>query len=747
MAAPRGAPPVPHQARAPYLPLTPTVPEPSMFFPSTRSFPAPTNPGSANSSLGPPCSKPPMPTAAPSHQLLRPQSEFSRVFHQTEATVFLQGSDTAQFELLERHVQFNTSEIMGHGRAEQNDHGRDWRGGSRGTRGFPQNTDNQLEAAPVQPVAQKNTDFPAPHHDMATPRLRPLPQYSSSSVTVTTAGADSARAFAELPSVPQENVKGQNQFLCQMAGAPEVEGSPSIPPELMSLLSWQNEQLRRLQDQVQQLLAASPQSQEDQNKQTPPAVSTDSPFTSSSPPLRRCQGDRGSQLASSNSMPNMMPSTASVATNTSSLWPDIQKGLARLREVEEEEDEGDLVIRKSEVMVPREESISQPSIHLDLPEYQDSPSGDRRPANMTSWSSPVLGESVSMYEDLGRQAEAEVVEDQEEVAELYHNILGQVKRLLAKEDNDVASPPPPAPLSLPSAASSQSAPTGAAAPSLKTAASAPPSLSAPPNPRVATLARLKEMGVSFINPSEPQLAEQSVFLPRAQLPTQSVFQGASTDSSLDISSLALKYLDDSQLNNLALRHQQGEAKKQVKWGEQGQSHGTELSMASHQFLARHGLAGSAENDPGTLPSNQVPVSSARQQRNLDQHHRGSEAQVYQGAQYCNQAPATDNRIFPRVPLPPQRQQESHPNNLPNPFPADPIPNQRAYPLPDQRKNAPGLQMAPGPHPQMKPGAQMQVMSSGAEQMRPGPHVQMAAPGTLVDRVLDITAIQQQPKLL
>ena len=42
---------------------------------------------------------------------------------------------------------------------------------------------------------------------------------------------------------------------------------------------------------------------------------------------------------------------------------------------------------------------------------------------------------------------------------------------------------------------------------------------------------------------------------------------------------------------------------------------------------------------------------------------------------------------------------------------------------------------------------MQVMSSGAEQMRPGPHVQMAAPGTLVDRVLDITAIQQQPKLL
>ena len=129
-------------------------------------------------------------------------------------------------------------------------------------------------------------------------------------------------------------------------------------------------------------------------------------------------------------MPSVLPSTASVATNTSSLWPDIQKGLARLREVEEEEEdeEDDLVMRKSEVILPREESISQPSIHLDLPEYQESPTGgDRRPANMTSWSSPVLGESVSMYEELGRQeAEAGVAEDQEEVAELYHNILGQV---------------------------------------------------------------------------------------------------------------------------------------------------------------------------------------------------------------------------------------------------------------------------------------------------------------------------------
>jgi len=684
-----------------------------------------------------------MPTAAPSHQLLRPQSEFSRVFHQTEATVFLQGSDTAHFELLERHVQFNTSEVLGHSRREQDNSSRDWRGIQKGVQSFPTDVnDQQWEAAPVQPVGQRSRDFPAHHHlEMATPRLRPLPQYSASSAAVT----DPART-SEVPLVSQGNVNGQNELLSQTAGAPEIEGSPSIPPELMNLLSWQNEQLRRLQDQVQQLLAASPQGQEGQ--QTPPAV--DSKSTSCSPPLRR--GTRGSQLVSSNSTPSVLPSTASVATNTSSLWPDIQKGLARLREVEEEEqEEDDLVLRKSEVIVPREESISQPSIHLDLPEYQESPSGERRPANMTSWSSPVLGESVSMYEELGRQAEAEVAEDQEEVAELYHNILGQVKRLLAKEDNDAASPPPPPPLSLPSAASSQSAPAEAP-PSRGTSApaSTAPTASAPlPNPRVATLARLKEMGVSFINPSEPQLAEQSVFLPRAQLPSQSVFQGASTDSSLDISSLALKYLDDSQLNNLALRHQQGEAKKQVRWGEQGQSQGTELSMASHQFLARHGLAGPAElglQPTGTLPPSQGPVSSAQQLRNHDQHHQGPGAQVYQEEQYRPQAPTTDNHIFPRVPLPHQGHRQSYPNILPHVSPVDPAPSQRAYPDPGLRRNAPGLQMAPGPHPQMKPGPHLQVLPV-ADQLRPGPHVQMGAPGTLVDRVLDITAIQQQPKLL
>ena len=166
---------------------------------------------------------------------------------QTEATVFLQGSDTAHFELLERHVQFNTSEVLGHSRREQDNSSRDWRGIQKGVQSFPTDVnDQQWEAAPVQPVGQRSRDFPAhQHQEIATPRLRPLPQYSASSAAVT----DPART-SEVPLVSQGNVNGQNELLSQTAGAPEIEGSPSIPPELMNLLSWQNEQLRRLQDQV-----------------------------------------------------------------------------------------------------------------------------------------------------------------------------------------------------------------------------------------------------------------------------------------------------------------------------------------------------------------------------------------------------------------------------------------------------------------------------------------------------------------
>ena len=42
--------------------------------------------------------------------------------------MFLQGSDTAHFELIERHVQFNTSEVLGNSRREQDNPSRARRG-------------------------------------------------------------------------------------------------------------------------------------------------------------------------------------------------------------------------------------------------------------------------------------------------------------------------------------------------------------------------------------------------------------------------------------------------------------------------------------------------------------------------------------------------------------------------------------------------------------------------------------------
>ena len=147
-------------------------------------------------------------------------------------------------------------------------------------------------------------------------------------------------------------------------------------------------------------------------------------------------------------------------------------------------------------------------------------------------------------------------------------------------------------------------------------------------------------------------------------------------------------------------------------------------MASHQFLARHGLAGPAELGIGdqtggleTVASSEGYVGTAQQQRNLNHNHGGPAGR------------RSDDPMFPRVPLPHAASQRVYPD-----------------PVHDEMINLRGLQIAPGPHPQMKPGPHVQVMAD-ADQMRPGPHVQMGAPGTLVDRVLDITAIQQQPKLL
>ncbi len=144
-----------------------------------------------------------------------------------------------------------------------------------------------------------------------------------------------------------------------------------------------------------------------------------------------------------------------------------------------------------------------------------------------------------------------------------------------------------------------------------------------PDPAAATLARLRQLGVSFISPEDlhpassgatapseqaptnpPPLAPHpynSIFLPRAAGLSQSSLwsEDASPDSSLEINSLALKYLDDTQLSRLAEQHRinskatataSTRGEDSLRGNFIGDRHCVDLSLATQEFLQRHGLA-------------------------------------------------------------------------------------------------------------------------------------------------------------
>ena len=113
----------------------------------------------------------------------------------------------------------------------------------------PVDTNGGWESAPVRSGDQR----PPAHYqeEMATPRLRTLPQTSASvpAPHITPVTDLEARSSEVIPS--RGCIVRPPESSSQTGGGPlGVEGSPSIPPELMNLLSWQNDQLRRLQDQV-----------------------------------------------------------------------------------------------------------------------------------------------------------------------------------------------------------------------------------------------------------------------------------------------------------------------------------------------------------------------------------------------------------------------------------------------------------------------------------------------------------------
>merc|ERR1719318_1128892 len=108
----------------------------------------------------------------------------------------------------------------------------------------------------------------------------------------------------------------------------------------------------------------------------------------------------------------------------------------------------------------------------------------------------------------------------------------------------------------------------------------------------ATWDRLKQLGVSFISPSDlVQPAPSSffpytsIYLPQASIPSTTMIS-PSPDTSLAINNLALKYLSDAELGRLAAQHN-----RQAKTPTSHDIRPAEYSLASHQFLARYGLGG------------------------------------------------------------------------------------------------------------------------------------------------------------
>ena len=130
----------------------------------------------------------------------------------------------------------------------------------------------------------------------------------------------------------------------------------------------------------------------------------------------------------------------------------------------------------------------------------------------------------------------------------------------------------------------------------------------------ATWDRLRQLGVSFISPSDlapPSSSANpynSIFLPRADLPSSTMIS-PSPNTSLAINNMALKYLSDTELAQLAGQHSR---QTQVAAAQKGPA---EYSMASHQFLARYGLGAGHAGGQG-----QGGAHQAGGQRQEEQHY-------------------------------------------------------------------------------------------------------------------------------
>jgi hypothetical protein len=121
-----------------------------------------------------------------------------------------------------------------------------------------------------------------------------------------------------------------------------LEESPAVPPEILRVLNWQNEQLKLLQEQVKLLLESSPRlnrSESTLRQESPQQQHQQQHQQLPQHQLLQHQLPQHQQMVPEVANSGRMSST--VATNTSTLWPEIQQGLARLQLIVEQEEEGD----------------------------------------------------------------------------------------------------------------------------------------------------------------------------------------------------------------------------------------------------------------------------------------------------------------------------------------------------------------------------------------------------------------------
>jgi len=627
--APR--PPHPPPASPAIARVLPMVPELSLFMPGQPRQPSSLSPSHPHQpvparqhnqlparqpihhNLVPQSDPPPRPHLPPSHHLV-PQSDFSREFLRSEATLFLSGST----ETPVRRVQFQTDNSPGQVRQAGAEHGYQARPinsavTGHGNQGRPSNP-----AGAGQVAGHSHSDrlrFPD--------QVQQLHRYDfgvQDSLEQNTAQHVKPRSYDPNQEQHNPSVNTQNTLPPPAVAPPQIPSS--LPPDIMSVLTWQNDQLAKLQDQVARLLAASPQNQAQYAPHPPPGQDA-APQT--------VVDNHGSPMLKKAPCLSQNTGKVSVSTSTSTLLPDMQPTIEK----------------QMQIRVAGQEE------RQDGPEYPGTPScsssGQQvERGGMNTWDSPVLGESASMY--LGNTREKE----QENVEMMYENILGQVQKLLAQDKEQyqqeggtavvsdqiigqeqqqhppthgniltlsqqrqeyappINSPtqeyspptnPPRQEYSHPVQENTYRQDYASPTPRQEYAPSSPPQ-SRPTHPprnrgevladvssNTATLDRLRQLGVSFISQSDLAPAPpasnpyNSIFLPKANLPSTTLIS-PSPDTSLAINNLALKYLSDAELVKLAGHHNK-QTRKEPTRQEVRQS--AEYSLASHQFLVRHGL--------------------------------------------------------------------------------------------------------------------------------------------------------------